>query len=576
MFESLTCNLSPTYRVEMMDGEEHLVVPCVSLTEGVWPGSDGPLLYRNEEIIKNPNLWDHKPVVVFHPTVNGRGVSACDPAIITAQRVGIVLNTQGSDGKLKKEVWLNKAKSLKVDKRIVERILANEKIEVSTGLYTDKKGGPGKWEGKDYIAEAVNFRPDHLAILPDGVGACSIKDGAGLLQNESMTSYVERVNQYLLLNGFTVKPLTVNRTFTAEQRQAMAKTGTALSDGSFPIETVQDLKNAIQSVGRASDYTAAKRHIIKRAKALGATKLLPSDWKVTKNEAGITDNDTSLSDIQCAVSQALYQKYQQPGYSWNGWIQDVFDGYVIYCSGGMYYRQDFSMNDPGQAVLTGDSQEVKRVVTYEPTTSEDTAPTMMSDVTLMTREVWEMAVKKDKVDALIANSGGQWVEADREWLTALPDDKFDKLSKKLEPVPVQNTAPVVAPSAAPPVTLNNNGTPRPQTVQEYINTQVPVEMRPIFNRMIANEKAQKDALVAVILNAPGNRFPKEVLEATDVTVLEGMASLASYSAPPPVSNEAAGIRLPNYAGAAGILPVTNAQTEFLPEPDSNWNTPAKK
>lgn len=32
-------------------------------------------------------------------------------------------------------------------------------------------------------AVARNHRPDHLAILPDQVGACSLADGAGLIRN---------------------------------------------------------------------------------------------------------------------------------------------------------------------------------------------------------------------------------------------------------------------------------------------------------------------------------------------------------------------------------------------------------
>jgi hypothetical protein len=56
-----------------------------------------------------------------------------------------------------------------------------------------------------------------------------------------------------------------------------------MQDGSYPIANEQDLRNAIQSFGRASDPAAVKRHIIRRARALGSVKLLPEDWNVTKN-----------------------------------------------------------------------------------------------------------------------------------------------------------------------------------------------------------------------------------------------------------------------------------------------------
>ena len=67
--------------------------------------------------------------------------------------------------------------------------------------------------------------------------------------------------------------------YSPKQRRTLAARGQAMSDGSFPIANVSDLRNAIQSVGRAADYEKAKAHISRRARALGRTDLLPSDWK---------------------------------------------------------------------------------------------------------------------------------------------------------------------------------------------------------------------------------------------------------------------------------------------------------
>lgn len=67
--------------------------------------------------------------------------------------------------------------------------------------------------------------------------------------------------------------------YSQAEREALAKKGEALPDGSFPIANVADLHNAIQAVGRASDSAKAKAFIIKRAKALGATSELPEDWR---------------------------------------------------------------------------------------------------------------------------------------------------------------------------------------------------------------------------------------------------------------------------------------------------------
>lgn len=70
----------------------------------------------------------------------------------------------------------------------------------------------------------------------------------------------------------------MDRKFTAEQRQALARKGWALPDGSYPIETVGDLKNAIQAFGRSNNRAALKRLICKRARALNASSIVPDGW----------------------------------------------------------------------------------------------------------------------------------------------------------------------------------------------------------------------------------------------------------------------------------------------------------
>lgn len=71
--------------------------------------------------------------------------------------------------------------------------------------------------------------------------------------------------------------------YNAKDRHRMSQSGVAMPDGSFPIANRDDLANAIQSVGRASNYEAARRHIISRARSLGAISMLPKEWNVKKD-----------------------------------------------------------------------------------------------------------------------------------------------------------------------------------------------------------------------------------------------------------------------------------------------------
>lgn len=87
----------------------------------------------------------------------------------------------------------------------------------------------------------------------------------------------------------------VKRPVSSEERSSLASAGKALPDGSFPIANESDLRNAIQAFGRAKDKSAAKAHIIKRAKALGKTSLLPESWNVRK-EGSVTPEETKKAE----------------------------------------------------------------------------------------------------------------------------------------------------------------------------------------------------------------------------------------------------------------------------------------
>ena len=67
--------------------------------------------------------------------------------------------------------------------------------------------------------------------------------------------------------------------FNQMQRRRLAAKRQAMPDGGFPIRNVADLKNAIQAFGRAKNKPAVKAWIKKRARELGATNLLPDNWR---------------------------------------------------------------------------------------------------------------------------------------------------------------------------------------------------------------------------------------------------------------------------------------------------------
>jgi hypothetical protein len=165
-----------------LEGRPHFVVPVVMGVPGVWNGSNGPLLYTPKDLADAVPLWDGKPVVCYHPDMNSRCMAG-SPSVFNRQRVGTLFNTRFQDGKLKAEAWLDPARLSHVDKRVFDAVTTGKMMEVSTGLFTDNEQKSGTFNGKPYIGIARSHLPDHLAILPDEVGACSIAMGAGLCRN---------------------------------------------------------------------------------------------------------------------------------------------------------------------------------------------------------------------------------------------------------------------------------------------------------------------------------------------------------------------------------------------------------
>lgn len=80
------------------------------------------------------------------------------------------------------------------------------------------------------------------------------------------------------------------------ERLKLAKEGKALDDGSFPIVNEKDLKNAIKAFGRAKNKPKVKAHIIKRAKALNKTGLLPEEWTSKTAKAAEQDPPQEVLD----------------------------------------------------------------------------------------------------------------------------------------------------------------------------------------------------------------------------------------------------------------------------------------
>lgn len=225
--ESKAVNI-PTKQLE---GQDHYVVPMVMLKVGVFAGSNGPVLYTADALRASVPYWNAKPIVVYHPSMAGSGFAG-NPEVYNNQKVGTVFNARFDGTRLTADAWLNVSRLAAVDTRITNALRAGRMMEVSTGLSFDNATGGGVWQGQTYNAAAYSMTPDHLAILPDRRGACSIADGAGLLRNEGA---INAVNYAHAADYAAEIALSATRTGQNNRRHRRTAQAVCNDDGGLPI-----------------------------------------------------------------------------------------------------------------------------------------------------------------------------------------------------------------------------------------------------------------------------------------------------------------------------------------------------
>lgn len=100
-----------------------------------------------------------------------------------------------------------------------------------------------------------------------------------------------------LMSADDVRALLEKSDYDTADRDRMADSGAAMDDGSYPIANRADLTNAIHAVGRGgTDHNAIRRHIITRAKALGASGEIPDNWNADGSLKTQVTKETEMPD----------------------------------------------------------------------------------------------------------------------------------------------------------------------------------------------------------------------------------------------------------------------------------------
>ncbi len=164
----------------------HAVAPVVIVREGVHCGSVGCVFHPAEPLQGLAKQFNNIPVVLNHPkNSSGKYVSVYDG---TATNLVVL-------GRVKNSKWDEKRKAITADLEL--KLTGNGASEarnckeVSMGVYCTEVEAYGQWNGEHYIARAVSYEPDHVAVLTDEPGACSWADGCGIRANELQNEDIE-------------------------------------------------------------------------------------------------------------------------------------------------------------------------------------------------------------------------------------------------------------------------------------------------------------------------------------------------------------------------------------------------
>lgn len=198
--ELILANFAGTVRRETLNGRSYLVVPLTMIVHDVLSGNNGPLYYPPEEF-ENASTWNHMPIVVRHPYHHGRPTSARQPDVLNKSGIGFVFEAKPSSSgeALVAEGWFDIEATKRIHPGIYSDLEAGRQIELSTGLRADYERAPSgaSYNNKPYKYIVRNMQPDHLAVLPDQVGACSLTMGCGVHVTTNTANDVKE--------GFTVE-----------------------------------------------------------------------------------------------------------------------------------------------------------------------------------------------------------------------------------------------------------------------------------------------------------------------------------------------------------------------------------
>jgi hypothetical protein len=444
-------NRSYEVRRETSEGVNYLVVPVVMMVEGVHSGSHGPILHTAEELGRFPASWDGIPVTIGHPIVNGHYVSANSPEVLRDWAVGKIFNTYMDGDKLRAEAWVDEEKINQISPETLAMINNGEIIEVSIGVFSDEDEQEGIYNNERYTAIARNHRPNHLALLPAEVGACSIQDGCGVRVNKKGGPKVDLIvnesNENQILKELALKGLVVNQTGMYElANKAQSALNNMDSDNSsyyleeifpdhliFKVYSYEDRNRSVKYFKQAYSENTEGVVILNgdpiQVKRVVDYPQVNVDSTIINNKKEVqTMSEKCTPCVKAAVDALIANKATSYSETDRDWLEGLTEAQLEKMT-------PVTVEKTVQANVT--REQVLEVLTNNPLSTEEYLKTVSPE----TREQLSVGLqlhtqrKAKMVETIVANNSGVWT---KEELEAMDFTMLTKLSSMV----AVNQAPV--------------------------------------------------------------------------------------------------------------------------------------
>jgi hypothetical protein len=350
-------------------------------------------------------------------------------------------------------------------------IETQQRLEVSTGFYSQATPQAGTAYGTPYTEILTAFQPDHLALLPNGIGACSWDIG-----------------------GCGVPRL--------QQAACACPTSACTCKALITEETAMALPPPTDTPHGWRGFLHLFRWFLEREAAQDPAPLQ------------VEETDVDLRDaLYAALARENATDYTPLFIDSLDMVAQTF----VYRRGERLLQRAWTTDDTGVVQLAAEVQDVQRSTTHlpvgEPHPVEPLTPTYMHE-TPHTEEEEPMpptAVLKRRIDALIANQNTRWTELDRERLEALDEAFLIRLEQQ-------------------PVDQPTDVTP-PQTVQEAIAT-LPAHLHEPMAAMAQEYEVRKHAALAKLIANASCPFSQDELQAMTAQRLEQLVAMATPTMDP--------------------------------------------